>query len=386
MDRTPQVRPQAAVAQRPPAVVPPQIPGTPTHGGRYIEYIVKDLKTQSSHTLEVTSKYKAPIIHIGKGSFGLVCSCLNSETNEKVAIKKILVSDNKIGVKRTLREIKILRHLNHENVVAIRDIIPPPRRERFNDVYIAFEFMDTDLRKTIRTNQPLTEEHCQNLLYQILCGLKYIHSANVLHRDLKPSNLLVNKKWDLKICDFGLARVASGTDFMTENVGTRQYRSPELLLKSASYSTAIDVWSVGCIFMVLMGQENLFPGKDITDQLESVLEMIGMPTENDLGWLNENQRARIRKLPHYARQSFTEKLPDVNPKAIDLVEKMLTFDPRQRITVEDALAHPYLETVRDINNEPDCLEPCSYDIEQNELTMEEMKDLIYEEALALNPQ
>ncbi|KAE9450426.1 hypothetical protein C3L33_17677, partial [Rhododendron williamsianum] len=188
---------------------------------------------------------------------------------EHVAIKKIANAfDNKIDAKRTLREIKLLRHLDHENVVAIRDIIPPPQRESFNDVYIAYELMDTDLHQIIRSNQALSEEHCQ-----ILRGLKYIHSANVLHRDLKPSNLLLNANCDLKICDFGLARVTSETDFMTEYVVTRWYRPPELLLNSSDYTAAIDVWSVGCIFMELMDRKPLFPGRDHVHQLRLVIEV-----------------------------------------------------------------------------------------------------------------
>lgn len=113
----------------------------------------------------------------------------------------------------------------------------------------------------------------QYFLYQILRGLKYIHSANVLHRDLKPSNLLLNANCDLKICDFGLARVTSETDFMTEYVVTRWYRAPELLLNSSDYTTAIDVWSVGCIFMELMDRKPLFPGRDHVHQLRLLMEV-----------------------------------------------------------------------------------------------------------------
>ncbi|XP_008445484.2 mitogen-activated protein kinase homolog MMK1 isoform X2 [Cucumis melo] len=272
------------------------------------------------------------------------------------------------------------------SVVAIRDIIPPPLRETFNDVYIAYELMDTDLHQIIRSNQALSEEHCQYFLYQILRGLKYIHSANVLHRDLKPSNLLLNANCDLKICDFGLARVTSETDFMTEYVVTRWYRAPELLLNSSDYTAAIDVWSVGCIFMELMDRKPLFPGRDHVHQLRLLLELIGTPSEADLGFLNENAKRYIRQLPHYHRQSFTEKFPHVHPAAIDLVEKMLTFDPGQRITVEDALAHPYLTSLHDISDEPVCMTPFSFDFEQHALTEEQMKELIYLEALAFNPE
>ncbi|KAG5051742.1 hypothetical protein JHK87_003940 [Glycine soja] len=404
------------------------IPATLSHGGRFIQYNI------FGNIFEVTAKYKPPIMPIGKGAYGIVCSALNSETNEHVAIKKIANAfDNKIDAKRTLREIKLLRHMDHENVtvkhfefevmnddcsmmgawgvvnivgdIVIRDqnaapvlvlcgilalaywdIVPPPQREIFNDVYIAYELMDTDLHQIIRSNQGLSEEHCQYFLYQILRGLKYIHSANVLHRDLKPSNLLLNANCDLKICDFGLARVTSETDFMTEYVVTRWYRAPELLLNSSDYTAAIDVWSVGCIFMELMDRKPLFPGRDHVHQLRLLMELIGTPSEADLGFLNENAKRYIRQLPLYRRQSFQEKFPHVHPEAIDLVEKMLTFDPRKRITVEDALAHPYLTSLHDISDEPVCMTPFNFDFEQHALTEEQMKELIYREALAFNPE
>nr|QGT52224.1 mitogen-activated protein kinase 18 [Pyrus x bretschneideri] len=352
------------------------IPATLSHGGRFIQYNI------FGNVFEVTAKYKPPIMPIGKGAYGIVCSALNSETNEHVAVKKIANAfDNRIDAKRTLREIKLLRHMDHENVVAIRDIIPPPQRNFFNDVYIAYELMDTDLHQIIRSNQALSEEHCQ-----ILRGLKYIHSANVLHRDLKPSNLLLNANCDLKICDFGLARVTSETDFMTEYVVTRWYRAPELLLNSSDYTAAIDVWSVGCVFMELMDRKPLFPGRDHVHQLRLLMELIGTPSEAELQFLNENAKRYIRQLPLYRRQSFTEKFPHVHPSAIDLVEKMLTFDPTRRITVEDALAHPYLTSLHDISDEPVCMTPFSFDFEQHALTEEQMKELIYREALAFNPE
>jgi len=359
------------------------IQATLSHGGRFIQYNI------FGNVFEVTAKYKPPVLPIGKGAYGIVCSALNSETAEQVAIKKIANAfDNKIDAKRTLREIKLLRHMDHENIVAIRDIIPPAQRAAFNDVYIAYELMDTDLHQIIRSNQALSEEHCQYFLYQILRGLKYIHSANVLHRDfrdLKPSNLLLNANCDLKICDFGLARTTSETDFMTEYVVTRWYRAPELLLNSSEYTAAIDVWSVGCIFMELMDRKPLFPGRDHVHQLRLLMELIGTPNEGDLDFVNENARRYIRQLPRHPRQSLPEKFPHVQPLAIDLVEKMLTFDPRQRITVEGALAHPYLASLHDISDEPGCSMPFSFDFEQHALSEEQMKDLIYQEALAFNP-
>ncbi|KAJ6289520.1 hypothetical protein OIU76_025356 [Salix suchowensis] len=154
------------------------IPATLSHGGRFIQYNI------FGNIFEVTAKYKPPIMPIGKGAYGIVCSALNSETNEHVAIKKIANAfDNKIDAKRTLREIKLLRHMDHENVVAIRDIIPPSQRELFNDVYIAYELMDTDLHQIIRSNQVLSEEHCQLSEFSHLLGLNMPPSRATLISD-----------------------------------------------------------------------------------------------------------------------------------------------------------------------------------------------------------
>ncbi|XP_057953851.1 mitogen-activated protein kinase 3 [Malania oleifera] len=356
-------------------------PAVQTYGGQYVRYNIFD------NFFEVTAKYRPPIIPIGRGAYGIVCSVLNSETNELVAIKKIPNAfDNHMDAKRTLREIKLLRHLDHENVIGILDVIPPPVRREFSDVYIATELMDTDLYQIIRSNQSLSEEHCQYFLYQLLRGLKYIHSANVIHRDLKPSNLLVNANCDLKICDFGLARPTSESDFMTEYVVTRWYRAPELLLNSSDYTAAIDVWSVGCIFMELMNRKPLFPGKDHVNQMRLLTELLGTPTESDLGFVrNEDAKRFIRQLSAYPRQSLARVFPHVHPLAIDLVDRMLTFDPTRRITVEEALSHPYLSRLHDVADEPVCPKPFCFDFEQPVLGEEQMKDMIYQEALSFNP-
>ena len=196
---------------------------------------------------EIDEKY-VPIKPIGKGAYGVVCSAKDSETGEKVAIKKIANAfDNVTDARRTLREIKLLRRLQHENIVLLKDIMKPPSASDFNDVYLVYELMDTDLHQIVRSSQGLSDEHTQYFLYQILRGLKYVHTAKVLHRDLKPSNLLLNANCDLKICDFGLARTDAERGFMTEYVVTRWYRAPELLLSCEDYSASIDIWSVGCI-------------------------------------------------------------------------------------------------------------------------------------------
>ncbi|KAJ8555803.1 hypothetical protein K7X08_013299 [Anisodus acutangulus] len=222
------------------------------------------------------------------------------ETREEVAIKKIgNAFDNRIDAKRTLGEIKLLRHTDHENIIAIKDLIRPPKKETFNDVYIVYELMDTGLHQIIQSEQPLTNDHCQYFMYELLRGLKYVHSANVLHRDLKPSNLLLNANCDLKIGDFGLARTTSETDFMTE--------------------------------------EPLFPGKDYVHQLRLITELLGSPDDASLQFLrSDNARRYVRQLPKYPKQP---------PMAVDLLEKMLVFDPTRWITVDEALCHPFLSSL-----------------------------------------
>ncbi|RDX91332.1 Mitogen-activated protein kinase-like MMK2, partial [Mucuna pruriens] len=335
------------------------IRGVPSHGGRYVQYNIY------GNLFEVSTN-----------------AAVNAETREEVAIKKVgNAFDNRIDAKRTLREIKLLRHMDHENVIALKDIIRPPQRDNFNDVYIVYELMDTDLHQIIQSSQQLTDDHCR-----LLRGLKYVHSANVLHRDLKPSNLLLNANCDLKIADFGLARTTSETDFMTEYVVTRWYRAPELLLNCSEYTAAIDIWSVGCILGEIITRQPLFPGKDYVHQLRLITELIGSPDDTSLGFLrSDNARRYVRQLPQYPRQQIAARFPGMSPGAVDLLERMLVFDPNKRITVEEALLHPYLAPLHDINEEPVCIRPFSFDFEQPSFTEEDIKELIWRESVLFNP-
>ncbi|KAE9620530.1 putative mitogen-activated protein kinase CMGC-MAPK family [Lupinus albus] len=355
-----------------------KVKGIPIHEGKFVRYNVL------GNFFDVFPKYVPPLQPIGRGSYGIVCCARNSETKERVAIKKIgNAFDNRIDAKRTLREIKLLCHMDHDNVIKIKDIMQPPDNNgNFNDVYIVYELMDTDLHQIIQSNQVLTDEHCQYFLYQLLRGLKYIHSANVLHRDLKPSNLLLNANCDLKICDFGLARTTSETDFMTEYVVTRWYRAPELLLNCSEYTAAIDIWSVGCILMEIIRREPLFPGKDYVQQLALITELLGSPNDSDLGFLrSDNAKKYVKQLPHVEKQPFAQRFPDMSPLAIDLAEKMLVFNPSKRMSVEEALNHPYLSSLHEINEEPTCPTPFFFDFEQTTVNEEDIKELIWKESL-----
>ncbi|XP_017301429.1 mitogen-activated protein kinase 1, partial [Diaphorina citri] len=230
----------------------------------------------------------------------------------------------------------------------------------------------------------LSNDHICYFLYQILRGLKYIHSANVLHRDLKPSNLLLNTTCDLKICDFGLARVADPehdhTGFLTEYVATRWYRAPEIMLNSKGYTKSIDIWSVGCILAEMISNRPIFPGKHYLDQLNHILGILGSPTPEDLSCIiNEKARSYLQSLPFKPKVPWEILYPNADPNALDLLGKMLTFNPHKRIGVEDALAHPYLEQYYDPADEPVAEEPFRFSMELDDLPKETLKRLIFEE-------
>jgi len=330
---------------------------------------------------------------VGEGAYGVVCSAVDVRTGGRVAIKKITPFDHSMFCLRTLREIKLLRHFKHENIISILDITRPQSFDTFNEVYLIQELMETDMHRVIRT-QELSDDHCQYFIYQTLRGLKALHSANVLHRDLKPSNLLLNANCDLKICDFGLARSASpppgvqldAATFMTEYVATRWYRAPEVMLTFKEYTRAIDVWSVGCVLAEMLSGKPLFPGRDYHHQLSIILDVLGTPSLDDFYAITSlRSREYIRALPFRKKKPFSQLFPNANPLAVDLMERCLTFNPKMRITVEEALGHPYLEPYHDPTDEPDAepLDPSFFDFDYTKepLNKEQLKVLIYEEIM-----
>lgn len=338
----------------------------------------------------VPRKYKL-IKPIGHGAYGVVCSAQNMETEEHVAIKKITKTfANVIESKRTLREIKLLRHFNHENIISLRDLLRPESKDQFEDIYLVTELLDTDLHQIITSPQPLTNEHIQYFVYQILRGLKYIHSASVLHRDLKPSNLLLNGNCDLKICDFGLARGVNPDEshqgFMTEYVATRWYRAPEIMLSWKEYSNKIDVWSVGCIMAELLGRKPLFPGRDYMHQLHLIIDILGTPSMEDTEYIaSEKAKRYIRSLESRPRVPLQSLYPNASPDALDFLDRLLQFAPEKRMTVEQALAHPYLALLHDPNDEPVCDSNFDFSFETDSMTKESLKEMLWDELENFSP-
>lgn len=213
-----------------------------------------------------------------------------------------------------------------------------------------------------------------------------MHSAHVLHRDLKPSNLFLNANCDLKIGDFGLARTTTETDFMTEYVVTRWYRAPELLLCCDNYGTSIDVWSVGCIFAELLGRKPIFPGTECLNQLKLIINILGSQREEDLQFIdNHKAKKYIRSLPYSLGTPFSRLYPDAHPLAIDLLQKMLVFDPSKRISVLEALQHPYMSALYDPSNNPPAEVPIDLDIDED-LGEETIREMMWKEMLHYHPE
>eukprot|EP00921_Rhytidocystis_pertsovi_P013726 GHVQ01022299.1.p1 GENE.GHVQ01022299.1~~GHVQ01022299.1.p1 ORF type:complete len:1579 (+),score=350.90 GHVQ01022299.1:471-5207(+) len=466
---------------------------------------------------------------IGSGAYGCVVSFYDNVNKQSVAVKKIgNAFKDFIDAKRILREIKILRHLRHDNIISILDIFSPPSVD-FNDVYLVSELMETDLAKVIYSKQHLLDDHVQYFVYQILRGLLYLHSGNVLHRDLKPSNVLVNLNCDLKICDFGLARAlntptnqnsknedntlmssdtssldytadtdprckrpppsqqqtkssntfqpssscewrhtdvpqsnrdlygtrlmpssvveeyngstavrgVAGTDRgmqeeemggggslsysgfgnvdsvlnnggcgggkkketvieavndeLTEYVVTRWYRSPEIMLYPHHYEKPVDIWSVGCIFAELVGRKALFAGRDHLDQLAQIVQVLGNPTGDDLDWMPSSvhylaARKYLDKLPDTPGEAFEDMFPSLSKEGMDLMYKMLKFNPKERISVEEALRHEYFEGLHVPEDEPRCPRTVDWRFDNFTPTKRNLQNKLYEEMADFHPE
>ncbi|EGB11667.1 hypothetical protein AURANDRAFT_36332 [Aureococcus anophagefferens] len=299
---------------------------------------------------------------VGQGAYGVVCAAHDEVAGEAVAIKKISNAfEHATYTKRTLREIRLLRLLQHDNVIRLRTLLPPVKSDGFKDLYIISDLMETDLSSVIKSPQPLSDDHVQFFIYQVLRGVKFLHSSvpPVTHRDLKPRNLLVNSNCDLKICDFGLARVdfdeqsAGRVKAMTDYVATRWYRAPEIITGWVEYTKAVDMWAVGCILAELLGRKPLWPGSDSQHQLELICQCVGKPGPETIDRIQTPEiRDFVLSIPNNRPVAFHDLYPDANPRACDLLRELLIFEPERRCDVEAALAHPYLAQLHFPDDEP----------------------------------
>jgi serine/threonine protein kinase len=266
-----------------------------------------------------------------------------------IALKKIRLEHEDEGVPSTaIREISLLKELEHPNIVSLIDVV-----NYNNKLYLVFEFLDRDLKRYIDTmvenNTPIAPMLIKSYMYQLLKGIAFCHSHRVLHRDLKPQNLLIDKHGNIKLADFGLARAfCVPVRTYTHEVVTLWYRAPEILLGSRNYSTPVDIWSIGCIMAELLTRHPLFPGDSEIDELFRVFRTLGTPTEES--WPGVTKLPDFQShFPVWDSRNLAEVLPEVDPLAVDLVAQMLVYDPSRRISAKQALKHAYFNEIRGTN-------------------------------------
>ncbi|KAG8928399.1 hypothetical protein FRC03_012361 [Tulasnella sp. 419] len=279
--------------------------------------------------------------HIEEGSYGVVYRARDKETGEIVALKKLKLDEEKQGFPITsLREIMALMVCRHENVVGIREIVVG---NTLTQVYIVMDFIEHDLKTLLATMpQPFLQSEIKTLLRQLLSAVAHCHANWVLHRDLKTSNLLMNNRGTIKVADFGLARkFGDPLGDMTQLVVTLWYRAPELLFGETTYSTAIDVWSVGCVFGELLLNEPVFQAKSELEMLGLIFKLLGSPTEESWPGFSKLPLAKTINVPVQPYSNLRTRFRYVSQAGLDLLSKLLTYDPAQRISAEEAINHPY---------------------------------------------
>ncbi|KAK2494413.1 hypothetical protein MC885_013983, partial [Smutsia gigantea] len=319
----------------------------PARGGFYRQEVTKT-------AWEVRAVYQ-DLQPVGSGAYGAV-SAVDSRTGAKVAIKKLYRPfQSELFAKRAYRELRLLKHMRHENVIGLLDVFTPDESlDDFTDFYLVMPFMGTDLGKLMK-HEKLSEDRVQFLVYQMLKGLKYIHAAGIIHRDLKPGNLAVNEDCELKILDFGLARQADSE--MTGYVVTRWYRAPEVILNWMHYT-----------------QTDL-------DQLKEIMKVTGTPPAEFVQKLQSADAKNYMKgLPELEKKDFTSFLTNASPLAVNLLEKMLVLDAERRATAAEALAHPYFESLQDTEDEP-MAQKYDESFDDVDRTLDEWKRVTYKEVL-----
>ncbi|XP_038047440.1 extracellular signal-regulated kinase 2-like isoform X2 [Patiria miniata] len=287
---------------------------------------------------------------LGKGAYGIVWKAIDRRTGEIVALKKIFDAfRNQTDAQRTFREIMFLQEFgDHKNIIKLLNVM---KADNDKDIYLVFEYMDTDLHAVIKNGNILKDIHQRYIMYQLINATMYLHSGNVIHRDHKPSNILLDSECFVKVADFGLARSITQLDItqsesdpaLTEYVATRWYRAPEILLASKRYTKGVDMWSVGCILGELLRGKPLFPGTSTLNQIERIMNIIDAPSKADKEAIDSNYVSSILdKASVRHRQSFEDILPKAPADAIDLLRRLLHFNPEKRLTAAEALKHPYV--------------------------------------------
>lgn len=297
---------------------------------------------------------------VGEGTYGKVYKAKEISTGQIVALKKTRLEMDEEGVPPTaLREVSLLQMLSQSlyivRLLNVEHIDKPPKNATHTPakplLYLVFEYLDTDLKKFIDTfrkgvnPRPLPNTLVQSFLFQLCKGVAHCHSHGVLHRDLKPQNLLLDQaKGILKIADLGLGRAFTvPLKSYTHEIVTLWYRAPEVLLGSSTYSTGVDIWSVGCIFAEMVRRQALFPGDSEFQQLLNIFKLLGTPTDQQ--WPGVSSLRDWHVYPRWEPQNLARAVPSLSPDGVDLLTKMLKYNPAERISAKAALDHPYFDSL-----------------------------------------
>eukprot|EP00697_Spironema_sp_BW2_P017664 gnl/Spiro4/9430_TR4987_c0_g1_i1.p1 gnl/Spiro4/9430_TR4987_c0_g1~~gnl/Spiro4/9430_TR4987_c0_g1_i1.p1 ORF type:complete len:352 (+),score=61.18 gnl/Spiro4/9430_TR4987_c0_g1_i1:98-1153(+) len=335
-----------------------------------------DVEQQILHLYEIVQL-------MGRGAYGVVWKAIDKRTREVVAVKKVFQAfRNSTDAQRTYREVMFLRSLRHDTIIRLVNLF---RAQNDQDLYMVFDFMDTDLHHAIHRDI-LEEVHKKFIIYQTLKALKFLHSAQLLHRDLKPSNILLNAQCVVKLCDFGLARSLISFDtqknVLTDYVATRWYRAPEILLGSTCYTKGVDMWSLGCIIGELFAGKSIFPGTSTQNQLEKILAVTGVPSPEDIASMKSDIAHSLLNVTVTQQQSLAELFPRAPVLAMDLMRRLLQFNPEKRLSAVEALRHPYLQEFHNPAEETVSDAPIQVAIDDNmKMSVTEYRNVIYQEII-----